>query len=234
MNKTNFTTYISENETISAFVTRLKDASRTCDFENYSQESAIVDSVICKCVSNRLRRRLLREPKLDLKTLLEISFTTESAEQQATEMEKHEEHNINKVLPSKNDHKQYSKFSKTKPQSNSGQDEKKLVHCYGCGSNSHTHGSINCPAKGKTCNYCKKPNHFASVCFKNKPKTEPLNDEQNKNVQQVIRESDSEDDYCFNINQPKTDVLIKLDDTKIPFMIDSGASCNIIDSDTFD
>ena len=175
-----------ENETISAFVTRLKDASRTCDFENYSQESAIVDSVISKCVSNRLRRRLLREPKLDLKTLLEISFTTESAEQQATEMEKHEEHNINKVLPSKNDHKQYSKFSKAKPQSNSGQDEKKLVHCYGCGSNSHTHGSINCPAKGKTCNYCKKPNHFASVCFKNKPKTEPLNDEQNKNVQQII------------------------------------------------
>ena len=45
-----------ENETISAFVTRLKDASRTCDFENYSQESTIVDSVICKCVSNRLRR----------------------------------------------------------------------------------------------------------------------------------------------------------------------------------
>ena len=42
-------------------------------------------------------------------TLLEISFTTESAEQQATEMEKHEEHNINKVLPSKNDHKQQNK-----------------------------------------------------------------------------------------------------------------------------
>ena len=72
------------------------------------------------------------------------------------------------------------------------------------------------------------------MCFKNKPKTEPLNDEQNKNVQQVIRESDSDDDYCFYINQLETDVLIKLDDTKIPFMIDSGASCNIIDSDTFD
>ena len=57
----------------------------------------IVDSVISKCTSNRLRCRLLHEPKLDLKTLLEISFITESAEQQATEMEKHEEHNINKV-----------------------------------------------------------------------------------------------------------------------------------------
>ena len=68
-----------ENEAISSFVTRLKDASNTCDFENCTPESEFVDSVISKCTSNRLRCRLLREPKLDLKTLLEISFTTESA-----------------------------------------------------------------------------------------------------------------------------------------------------------
>ena len=104
-----------ENEIISVFVTRLKDASRRCNFENYTPEPAIVDRVISKCTSNRLRCRLLCEPKLDLKTLLEISFTTESAEQQATEMEKHEEHNINKVT--KNDfNKQFqNKFNSTKP-----------------------------------------------------------------------------------------------------------------------
>ena len=102
-----------ENETMSAFVTRLKDALRTCDFKNYAPESAIVGSVIS--TSNRLRRRFLHEPKLDLKTLLEISFTTESAEQEATEMEKHEEHNINEVT--KNDfNKQFqNKFNSTKP-----------------------------------------------------------------------------------------------------------------------
>ena len=46
-----------ENETMSAFVTRLKDALRTCDFENYAPESAIVGNVIS--TSNRLRRRFL-------------------------------------------------------------------------------------------------------------------------------------------------------------------------------
>lgn len=149
-------------------------------------------------------------------------------------MEKHDEQNIYKAMHSKDDIKQYTnKSNKMKLQSD--QDEKKLIHCYGCGSSTHTHGSNSCPAKGKTCNYCKKPNHFASVCFKNKAKTEPTNDERNnKSIQQIMRESDSEDDYCFNINQPKTDILIKLDGTKIPFMIDSGALCNIIDSDTFD
>ena len=152
-----------ENKTISAFITWLKDASHTCNLKNYAPESAIVDSVISKCTSNRLRHQLLCEPKLDL-----IKFWSTS---------------------------------------------KKVVHCYSCGSNTHTHGSTNCPAKGKFCNYCKKPNHFASVCFKNKPKTEPTNDEQNKTIQQIIWEPDSEDDYCFNINQPKP---------------------NVIDSDTFD
>ena len=45
-----------ENEAISVLVTRLKDASRTCDFANHTPEPAIVDSVISKCASNRLRR----------------------------------------------------------------------------------------------------------------------------------------------------------------------------------
>ena len=55
-----------ENKTISAFITWLKDASHTCNLKNYAPESAIVDSVISKCTSNRLRHQLLCEPKLDL------------------------------------------------------------------------------------------------------------------------------------------------------------------------
>ena len=46
-----------ENKTISAFITQLKDASHTCDLKNYAPESAIVDSVISKCTSNRLRHQ---------------------------------------------------------------------------------------------------------------------------------------------------------------------------------
>ena len=50
-----------ENETISAFVTRLKYLSKTCDFGNYSTDNAILDQVISKCTSNNLRRRLLNQ-----------------------------------------------------------------------------------------------------------------------------------------------------------------------------
>ena len=43
-----------ENETISAFATRLRDALCTCDYEHYSPDPAIVDNVVSKCLSNRL------------------------------------------------------------------------------------------------------------------------------------------------------------------------------------
>ena len=36
--------------------------------------------------------------------------------------------------------------------------------CKGCGQPSHTKGRPSCPAWQKTCNKCKKLNHFASVC----------------------------------------------------------------------
>ena len=43
-----------ESETTSAFITRLQDASTTCNFENYSAKTAILDNVISKCLSNKL------------------------------------------------------------------------------------------------------------------------------------------------------------------------------------
>jgi len=36
-----------------------------------------------------------------------------------------------------------------------------IFKCRNCG---RSHGKYRCPAKGKTCNKCNKPNHFASVC----------------------------------------------------------------------
>lgn len=73
-----------ESETTSAFITRLQDVSTTCNFENYSAKTAILDNVISKCLSNKLLLIITRTT-VKLKTLLEISFR---AEQQAVETEK--------------------------------------------------------------------------------------------------------------------------------------------------
>lgn len=49
------------------------------------------------------------------------------------------------------------------------QEEKRASVCRGCGSKTHGFGTsrprkFHCPAMGKVCNKCQKPNHFASVC----------------------------------------------------------------------
>ena len=68
------------------FATRLRTLSKTCAFGEQTDE-AIRDQAIDKCVSKELRRRLLREPDIDLSKLLTISRAFEQSHFQVQEME---------------------------------------------------------------------------------------------------------------------------------------------------
>ena len=48
-------------------------------------------------------------------------------------------------------------------------ERKRTEKCRNCGGN-FLHKTGLCPAKGKTCNYCQKQNHFVVVCMKKKRK----------------------------------------------------------------
>ena len=69
------------DESIDQYVTRLHTLSKTCEFHDPRDE--IVDQVIEKCSSSKLRKRLLREPELSLDKLLQIAQTIEAADSQA-------------------------------------------------------------------------------------------------------------------------------------------------------
>jgi hypothetical protein len=90
-----------------------------------------------------------------------------------------------------------------------------------------------CPAKGKTCNKCKKPNHFAKVCRSGK-KVHSL-----KTTTETIQHtySSSEDEYLFGFNehdnntkQSKTTVC--LNERQLEMVVDTGATVNIMDKNT--
>lgn len=53
-----------------------------------------------------------------------------------------------------------------------------------------------CPAYGRTCNTCKKKNHFAKQCFKNKKKTLHAVEETNK-----TENEESSSETCYNIER---------------------------------
>ena len=101
-----------------------------------------------------------------------------------------------------------------------------------------------CAAKGKTCNSCGKSNHFAVVCrgkqnqtretrnqtYKSSKKHKP------KNLKTLDAESNSSDeDYLYSMTNGKNNnkVNVTVGGAKFKIAIDTGATINVIDRDTF-
>jgi len=124
------------DESLDAYHTRLRHLSLNCEFENSEKE--IKSQIIQACTSKKLRLKALQDSP-NLEQLLVIGRSMEMAEQQAKAMVTEE---INKI--------------KTKKP----RDKSQL--CWFCGKEYPHKGA--CPAKGKSCNNCGKPNHFEKVC----------------------------------------------------------------------
>ena len=107
-----------------------------------------------------------------------------------------------------------------------------------------------CPALGKTCNFCRKMNHFAKVCKSKQGRQNTYNNARRVNnlgkIESEIAYSDtpdssSDDDYVFGLReatinkvqkgQPK--MTVKINNSKVDFLIDTGSSINILDENTF-
>ena len=102
--------------------------------------------------------------------------------------------------------------------------------CRRCGGNfPHTD---TCPAMGKTCNYCKKPNHFAKVC-RNRKHTSVHEITASKHTGSS---DSSEDDFCYAVKDTKRRTpaaKVRINDVDVNIMVDTGASVNTLDEGTY-
>lgn len=106
--------------------------------------------------------------------------------------------------------------------------------CYRCGLEGHKASDKGCTAWGETCRKCKGKDHFERVC-RSKPKkddSKPVERSKPKHVRQV--ESEVDDKYAFTVRDA-TDassaarITVNIGGIPVEMIIDSGASCNIID-----
>ena len=142
----------------------VSNAAKLIDYSNYDWKMAVVDAIVLQTSNDKLREKAL-DSNVSYDRIMSLGVSREQSEKGAallSGMRKIKEEDVAKL-------QQSGKKPATKSK------------CQRCGYDT-CQGPKKCPANGKTCSKCKKPNHFAQACRSKGKQT---------NVQQL---SDSETD----------------------------------------
>lgn len=151
---------------------------RTCDCTNNRCTTSYPEDMIRSQLIAGLRNaahqlKVLSEMQIltTLELLTKLLLTLESTEKASSHFRPAGSSNSSTLAPVRSDYQRRSRPplrssqnrepSQTAPQRPNQQHNK----CRGCGRSRHPQGRRQCPAYGKNCNKCSKPNHFAAVCL---------------------------------------------------------------------
>ena len=215
------------NETIDQWVTRLRQLTKSCNFENMT-DSLLRDRIVLGTKDKAARARMFRDKAVDLHGAIDQLRASEIAAHQIRTIEQ-ETSNEDAVHFTKTGSKKHLKDDKSKEK----------IKCMFC-LQLHRFGRKHCPAHGTRCNTCHERNHWAGskkCTQKGKLKT-------SKNAAHYVEYAgSSSDESCSYINhqvanirsrgrQPKVTLLFKdkgkMDRTPCQCLMDTGTTCNIM------
>ena len=186
-------------ETIPELASRIRQDAATCDFQSIKDplDEALRTKFICSVDNEAVLKTLfkLKDDELKFSNAIRVAQEVEEAAKVAKEtVHGQPSTSVQKVYHAK------SKTSKT---------QEKKTACFRCGNSGHF--SKTCPHIKAICSFCKKTGHLQSVCMSR------LRD--NKLVKQQIKLVHKVQCSVSPIYQ-----TIRLNDHRIKFEIDSGAS----------
>ena len=210
-------------ESFDSFVSSLRQLSLSCNY-GPMREEMIKDRIVIGVIDSQLRRALLQQPKLSLKSVIECGRATETTKRQLQKMTPAEE--VSAIRKSKR-----SGSYKQQVSSNS------LKNCKYCGK-SHEKAKEKCPAFGKICGYCSKRNHFEIMCMIKKKQgkqhrkvnmcEESSSDSELECVETVRLEDTVNTTHTKESNQNKLFMHMQLNKKIVRFLIDTGATVNVV------
>ena len=203
-------------ETYEQYRTALRKLSQTCEFLSITPEELLRDRLVFGIRDDKVRERLLRESNL---TLAKTNEICRAAESMLAQMKVVGSGDITSTTVSA------VTWSNNPNNPNKETSAKPTRDCWNCGRRHQFHQRALCPAFGKICSKCNKPNHFAAKCWLNASSS-------HKTVQAV-------DDDNFDEVFPTEISALGVDDSQLVtvqlesgnylrFQVDTGAQCNVI------
>ena len=115
--------------------------------------------------------------------------------------------------------------SESDQQQTSAKEGNTARECWNCGRRHEFHKRELCPAYGKTCNKCRKPNHFAAKC-RSKSNTKSVKSVDDNEIYQAQVCGTNTDDSQF--------VTLKLESGNfLRFQVETGVQCNVVPLDLY-
>ena len=222
------------HETIDQYLIKLCQLSEPCQFGTLEDEM-VRDRLVLGCKDSAARTRLFREKSCDLKKSIESLRISEATSEQLKKIEgdgiQEPVNFMEKQGTKKPPWQKRPGIPKKRSGNTTGRQFKEERECIYCGGQ-HQFNKNKCPAFGKTCRKCGKPNHFSSVCF------------QKESLHYAQGESASEDEsvYCIEsvgalVHQQRKRFFAPLrffdehGEALIQCQLDTGATCNVMSFD---
>ena len=215
-----------EEEPFDDFVTDLKILSKNCNFCNDCHNGLIWDRIVGGITNNKLRKRLLAEPKLTLKKTEDMCRAHEKENEGAATIQSQHQRGDDKenVEPIYQSRKPSNHKQQREPYQQTARPELPCKFC----NRSHQRGRSFCPAWDKKCLSCGQKNHFrnSSVCRQRNNKTAGLLDEDDMGALYLGAIDNTNDDdkpqpISWEVEMPTKNGIIH-------FKIDTGADVTVI------
>ena len=220
-----------ERETITDYVAAFRKLSLHCEFKEFLND-ALRDKFVCGIRDHNIRKRLLVERKLDVKSALELAKSLEKSAAESRAME-----------------------NERKTSMYAFREQRVVRRCYRC--NSTDHLANICIYKDKVCNNCKLKGHLATAC-RNKKSTGDKQYNRNADVKsekcyckstkdnvpgnsrhdhghEAHESSDDEIMYINKVVGSKAPLSVNVEVEKkyIEFEVDTGSEITVISEYTF-
>ena len=204
-------------ETPTELAARVRQMATTCDFPAIKNplDEAMRTCFICAINNEAVLKSVFREPeeKLTFSKAVDIATEVEEAAKTAKAQVYSKPEEVHKIQAKK----QYHHHQKSSPSSK--QPSSTQTQCYCCGKKGHA--MKDCRLSNPVCKFCGRKGHIEAAC---------ITKQKSSKVSLVTKPTINKLD---DTTTSSPSVPVTINNRKFPFLVDTGASCNLLSRSTW-